>query len=268
MILMQMMLIIMTILTHQHQSKFQFQKSDTSLHIWKQMQIYCKGINCVTLRECFLQQLTINHCNDLSEKRSAGVYPKSLVDKNATRYRTYFMMIQHWDWKLLGGGEGGEHEVCIWMFLYFQVFVWIYQGWKVRACQGRWGWGRGCRRWRSCRRCTKRPAGGWTRCAFPYQFRFRIYIIMYMGNNFPSLTFLFLETMLETSFFKLLPIYYYIHIYYYYCIINYFISYAKGGQQVVEYILHLSGRKKNMFFCVVCFFRRYLTRFISFGVGR
>ena len=28
---------------------------------------------------------------------------------------------------------------------------------------------------------------------------FRIYIIMYMGNNFPSLTFLFLETMLETS---------------------------------------------------------------------
>ena len=28
---------------------------------------------------------------------------------------------------------------------------------------------------------------------------FRIYIIMYMGNNFPSLTFLFLETMVETS---------------------------------------------------------------------
>ena len=126
MILMQMMLIIMTILTHQHQSKFQFQKSDTSLHIWKQMQIYCKGINRATLRECFFA--AINHCNGHSEKRSVGVYPKSLVDKNATRYWTYFMKIQHWDGKLLRGREGGEHEVCIWMILYFQVFVWIYQG--------------------------------------------------------------------------------------------------------------------------------------------
>ena len=97
---------------------------------------------------------------------------------------------------------------------------------------------------------------------------FRIYIIMYMGNNFPSLTFLFLEMMLETSFSKLLPIYYYIHIYYYYCIINYFISYAQGGQQVVEYILHLSGRKKTCFLCSLFFFQRYLNRFISFGVGR
>ena len=36
---------------------------------------------------------------------------------------------------------------------------------------------------------------------------------------------------------------------------------------MVEYVVHFFCRKIT-FVCVVCFFRRYLTRFISFEVGR
>ena len=47
---------------------------------------------------------------------------------------------------------------------------------------------------------------------------------------------------------------YFGYIYNYYCIIYYLISYVQGGQQVVEYVVHLSGReKKHVFLCSLLF---------------